>query len=303
MPRGVPPAVRATTTVQTRDDLAGRAAHRQVPRPPDDHTAPYVPIPSAGPWQRSSDGREGRALTTTLETEVVTSLPAAEPRRRNEVLRFFGELPLLIAAALGIALLIKAFLVQPFYIEQESMLPTLHPSERVLVSKLNYRFGDPQRGDIVIFRNPQDPCERNPSLPNCDPSALRRAFDWVVQTFGLPTPTSDDLVKRIVALPGDTLEMRDGQLYVCTTPGCDPLSADGRPKDGLLVKFAITEEEGPRLDKDNIEQTTVAEDQYYVLGDNRDSSVDSRTFGTVKRTEFVGKVVALIWPPTRWQGL
>lgn len=277
-------------------------ASRSVPRPSDDHTAQYVAIPTTSA-NADAPMSTSTARTTVLE-EVVEAVPPGEHGRRGgEVLRFMAELPILIGAALGIALLIKAFLVQPFYIEQESMLPTLHPAERVLVSKLNYRFDEPKRGDIVIFHNPRDPCERDADLPSCDPSPLRRAFDWVVQTFGLPTATSDDLVKRIVALPGDTLEMHEGQLYVCTTPGCDPLTDDFAPKDGLLVKFAITDDEGPRLDKDDIGQLTVPEDEYYVLGDNRDSSVDSRAFGPVKREAFVGKVVALIWPPGRWQGL
>lgn len=226
-----------------------------------------------------------------------------EDGTRAEVLRFFGELPVLIALALGIALLIKAFLVQPFYIEQESMTPTLHPAERVLVSKLNYRFGEPSRGDIVIFHNPRDPCDRAPDGPRCNPTFLRRMFDWIIQTFGLPTGTSDDLVKRIVALPGETVAMRDGEVYVCQTPGCQPLNPDGSPKDGLLVRFATSDVKGPQRDDSDVEAVTVPGDQYYVLGDNRDGSVDSRVFGTVPREEFVGKVVVLLWPPTRWQGL
>jgi signal peptidase I len=226
-----------------------------------------------------------------------------EDRSKAELLRFFGELPVLIALALGIALLIKAFLVQPFYIEQESMEPTLHPSERVLVSKLNYRFGDPARGDVVIFHNPRNPCDRNPDAPVCSPSLPRRMFDWIIQTFGLPTGSSDDLVKRIVALPGETVAMRDGEVYICQTPGCKPLNPDGSPKDGLVVAFAHTEVKGPQRDHDDIDALTVPEDQYYVLGDNRDGSVDSRVFGTVPRKDFVGKVVVLLWPPTRWQGL
>jgi signal peptidase I len=230
--------------------------------------------------------------------------PPSEPKRKgSELLRFFGELPVLIVLALGIALLIKAFLVQPFYIEQESMVPTLHPSERVLVSKLNYRFGDPKRGDVVIFHNPRDPCQRSPEAPRCNPGIARRALDWIVQTFGLPTSTSDDLVKRIVALPGETVAIHDGEVYVCQTPGCHPLTADGAPQDGLLVQFQHTNDEGPQKDDDDYDQLTVPADQYFVLGDNRGGSVDSRVFGTVPRRDFVGKVVVLLWPPTRWQGL
>ena len=127
-------------------------------------------------------------------------------------------------------------------------------------------------------------------------------FDWIIQTFGLPTSTSDDLVKRIVALPGETVAMHGGEVYVCNTP-CEPLNPDGSPKDGLLVAFAHTDTKGPQRDNDEIDATQVPADHYYVLGDNRDGSVDSRVFGPVPRKEFVGKVVVLLWPPTRWQGL
>jgi signal peptidase I len=236
-------------------------------------------------------------------TGVTPPSPDESKSRASEMLHFFGELPVLIALALGIALLIKAFLVQPFYIEQESMVPTLHPSERVLVSKLNYRFGKPARGDVVIFSNPRDPCLRNPDLPRCTQGTVRRALDWIVQTFGLPTGSSDDLVKRIVALPGETVAMHDGEVYICQTPGCHPLTPEGQPQDGLLVAFAHTDTKGPQKDHDDIDQLTVPADQYYVLGDNRDGSVDSRVFGTVPRKDFVGKVVVLLWPPGRWQGL
>jgi signal peptidase I len=243
--------------------------------------------------------------TSAFETipAVEPALPPTDENKRGELLRFFGELPVLIALALGIALLIKAFLVQPFYIEQESMEPTLHPSERVLVSKLNYRFGDPGRGDVVIFHNPRNPCDTNPDAPRCNPSVVRKMFDWIVGTFGLPTGTSDDLVKRIVALPGETVAMQDGEVYVCQTPGCQPLNADGTPKDGLLVQFARTPVKGPEKDDDDLEPLVIPADHYYVLGDNRDGSVDSRVFGAVERKDFVGKVVVLLWPPTRWQGL
>jgi signal peptidase I len=295
-----------------QDEPAAEVSSWFDPEPTETRGVPPVfawePEPMPAPAPSSSPARSPSPVSVATQ-ELREAVPPPEPpavtkeRKWTDTLRFVAELPLLVALALGIALLIKAFLVQPFYIEQESMLPTLHPSERVLVSKLNWRFGDPARGDVVIFHNPRNPCSAAPDSPRCNPSFVRRAIDWVVQTFGLPTGTSDDLVKRIVGLPGETIAMHDGELFVCQTPGCHPLNADGTPKDGLRVEFARTEKKGPDLDRDEIAETTIPEDQYYVLGDNRDGSVDSRTFGPVPRKEFVGKVVVLLWPPTRWQGL
>lgn len=236
--------------------------------------------------------------------------PAADDEiggRAKSALGFLKELPVLVVLALGIALLIKAFLVQAFYIPSASMEPTLERGDRVLVNKLSYRFGDPARGDVIVFRSPYpDPCETSsggtpPS--GCDESFARRAFNWFAEVFGLPTGETRDFIKRIVALPGETIEIRDGQLYVCEDPQCQPLNADGTPKDGRKVTFPASDDEGPHPDHDNMPAFAVPKDQYFVMGDNRANSSDSRVFKGVDRELVVGKAFVLVWPPTRFTGL
>ena len=233
--------------------------------------------------------------------------PAAdEPKKResHSALRFLKELPVLVALALGIALLIKAFLVQAFYIPSASMEPTLTQGDRVLVNKLSYRFGDPKRGDVIVFKDPYpNPCNEQPEAPGCNESVPRKALNWFAEVFGLPTGTTRDFIKRIVALPGETVALADGKVYVCDEPGCDPVDTNGKPKDGHIVDFPHTADEGPQSDDDNFPKFTVPQDEYFVLGDNRANSSDSRSFKGIARDEIIGKAFVLIWPPTRFGGL
>jgi signal peptidase I len=212
-------------------------------------------------------------------------------------LRFLKELPVLIVVALTIALLIKALVVQAFYIEQQSMLPTLEPGQRVLVGKYSYRFGEPKRGDVIIFQDPRQKCGEADASPACNPALTRKVLDWFAEVFGLPTGSKEDLVKRIVGLPGETIAMSKGQVFVCDGPACDPISDDGVPIDGRKIEFPHDEHRGPQADQANLENVTIPADNYFVLGDNRAASADSRSFGAVPRKQFVGKVVLRIWPP------
>lgn len=192
---------------------------------------------------------------------------------------------MLVVLALGIALLIKAFVVQAFFIQMESMEPTLHPSERVLVSKFGYRFDEPERGDIVIIRDPRDPC-RDPDMP-CDRSIPVRVGDWLKELFGLPLSARKDLVKRIVGLPGETISMKDGETYI----------------DGREVELPSTDAEGPQLDDQDLDPVKIPDDAYYLLGDNRAGSADSRSFGPVATDAIVGRAFVVVWPPGGFRGL
>jgi signal peptidase I len=236
--------------------------------------------------------------------DVATPAPEPAKRERPSALRFFKELPVLIVLALGIALLIKAFLVQAFYIPSASMEPTLTQGDRVLVNKLSYRLGDPKRGDVIVFKDPYpDPCDDNPDAPGCDEGIGRKALNWFAEVFGLPTGDTRDFIKRIVAMPGETVAMTDGKVYVCDQPGCAPVDRKGNPKDGRLIDFPHTADEGPQADDDTVPAFTVPDGQYYVLGDNRANSSDSRTFHGIDADDVIGKAFVLIWPPTRFSGL
>ena len=165
------------------------------------------------------------------------------------------EWALLIASALIIALLIKTFLFQAFYIPSDSMVPTLKTNDRVIVNRLSYHLHAVHRGDIVVFKSP----------PNVDPSIK-------------------DLVKRVIALPGETVEGRtDGHIYI----------------DGKILKESYLpkgESPGP-----GFASIKVPADSYWVMGDNRANSRDSRFFPShfIRKKDIVGRVFLRIWPLNR----
>jgi signal peptidase I len=240
--------------------------------------------------------------------EIITPSQEKEPPKEGSgALHFLKELPVLVALALGIALLIKAFLVQAFYIPSASMEPTLTQGDRVLVNKLSYRFGEPKRGDVIVFHDPYpDPCDvREGEEPpvGCDKGFGRQALDWFAEVFGLPTSDTRDFIKRIVALPGETVQIHEGVVYVCGKPACVPLGPDGKPKDGRKIELAHDAEKGPQKDSDNVPAFPVPNDQYYVLGDNRGNSSDSRAFRGIDREKIIGKAFVVVWPVNRFGGL
>jgi signal peptidase I len=183
-----------------------------------------------------------------------------EPRAKKPPWRVALEWLVLIAVALGIAFLIKSFLFQAFYIPSESMKPTLNVGDRVLVNKLST---DPSRGDIVVFEAPE------------------RA-----QSGGI-----EDLVKRTIGLPGDTVTAdADGTVVI-----------DGRRLKepylpaGTVTKFTAVPP-GCGAPENGEPGCVVPKDHYLMLGDNRQFSKDSRVFGPIAQDTIVGRVFVRIWP-------
>ncbi len=175
--------------------------------------------------------------------------PASE--RGASLLHAIGEVLIIVAAALALALLIQQFLVKPFVIPSDSMVPTLVRGDRVLVNRLTYRFGEPQRGDVVVFESPL---------------------------------STDDYIKRVVAVGGDTVAVQGGRLYV-----------NGVPQEELYLNDELMAGDFP--------QVTVPRDEYFVMGDNRNNSGDSRVFGPIAKGRILGKAFAIYWPPGRLRGL
>ncbi len=157
-----------------------------------------------------------------------------------------------IFAAL-LSLLIITFVVQAFYIPSGSMEPTLQIGDRILVSKFSYRLGAIQRGEIVVFRFPLNP--------------------------------SKDFVKRVVALPSETVELRDGVVLINAEP--------------IKELYPTALGAGDRSCTSNYAPSRIPPGQLFVLGDNRCNSEDSRFFGFVPRDNIVGKALFVYWPPQR----
>ncbi|MDQ7858166.1 MAG: signal peptidase I [Armatimonadota bacterium] len=152
-----------------------------------------------------------------------------------------------LVIAFLLAQLVMVSVAQAYMVDQYSMEPTLLPHDRVLVNKFLYRLGEPQRGDIVVLRYPRDP--------------------------------GRNYIKRLVAVPGDRVEIRDGRLRV-----------NGTPIEEIYVNGTPTGDYGPEV---------VPEGSYFVLGDNRNNSEDSRAFGFVRRDLIVGRAMLIYWPPAR----
>ena len=171
-----------------------------------------------------------------------------------------------IIGAIAIVLAVKQWVINPYRVPSSSMEPTLHCarpafgceasfSDRVLACRFCYRLADPKRGDIVVFNTP--------------PLAAARC--------GM----GGTYVKRLIGLPGETWEERDGYVFI-----------NGRRLDEPYIKAA-------RRDSRTIAQITIAPGHYFMMGDNRSGSCDSRMWGTVPRANLIGKVIATYWPPQR----
>lgn len=175
--------------------------------------------------------------------------PAEHDSGREGALRNTIEWIAIIVGAIAVALVVKTFLIQAFYIPSESMFPTLTEDDRVLVNKLSYQLHDVNRGDLVVFERP----------PNEPDSEVK------------------DLIKRVVALEGETIEERDGALYI-----------DGEPLDEPYLE--------PAVESRNLTRMVIPQGHVFVMGDNRGSSRDSRFFGPIDEDLIVGRAFVKVWP-------
>lgn len=180
--------------------------------------------------------------------------PEVDHSRETSYIAWFGEIVLLVGLAFVLAMGVRTFVVQPFYIPTNSMAPTLHVGDRVLVNKLVYRFTGPQPGEIVVFAEPDG--------------------------------GEADLIKRIIAVGGQTIDIDHGTVTV----------------DGVLIEEDYLGD-GMRDDSSLIEPVTVPDGELFVMGDNRSNSSDSRVFGTQPVSAVRGRAFAIYWPPSDTGGL
>jgi signal peptidase I len=156
--------------------------------------------------------------------------------------------------SLAIILPIRYFLVQPFYVKGASMEPNFYDHDYLLIDEISFRFREPQRGEVVVFRYPKDP--------------------------------ADYFIKRIIGLPHERLLVHDDKLYIASTGG-EPVEYS-EPYLGEWIRTSGS------LD------VTLGANQYFVLGDNRGASLDSRSFGPIDRKSIIGRVWVRAWPIDRW---
>jgi signal peptidase I len=180
------------------------------------------------------------------------------------------EVPILLLSAAVLAFLLKTLVAQAFYIPSGSMLPQLQINDRVVVSKLAYRLHPPRRGDIVVFDCPAVSCVHK---QHAGEGLLRKLAEGI----GVVQPSAEEFIKRIVGLPGETVEGRDGVVYV-----------DGRRLiEPYLPPNTVTSDFAP---------IKVPAGHLWVMGDNRTNSSDSRVFGPIPRDTVVGRTIVRVWP-------
>ncbi|MFI2263459.1 signal peptidase I [Streptomyces tubercidicus] len=203
---------------------------------------------------------------------------------------FWKELPILIGIALVLALLIKTFLVQAFSIPSDSMQDTLQRGDRVLVDKLTPWFGSkPQRGEVVVFHDPGGWLNETPTP---EPNPVQKVLSFI----GLmPSAEEKDLIKRVIAVGGDTVECH----------GTGPVKVNGKAlKEDSYIFPGVT----PCGDR-AFGPIKVPKGRIWVMGDHRDDSLDSRYHqnlkgnGTVSEDEVVGRAFTIAWPINRWSTL
>ena len=188
--------------------------------------------------------------------------PAGAPADKPSSTRWLKEAGVVVVVAVLVAVLLRAFVVQTFFIPSGSMEPTLQIGDRILVNKLSYHLHGVDRGNIVVFSRP--PAE------NCG------------------GPEVNDLVKRVIGLPGDVVSLTDGYVYI-----------DGKKLDESWLPASeqgITVA-GPAGNSSNLARPyRVPANDYFVMGDNRTDSCDSRYWGPISQSLIVGKVEVRVWP-------
>jgi signal peptidase I len=212
--------------------------------------------------------------------------PPVEPTPENPWLEGLKTVGLSAVLALGI----RHFVAEARFIPSESMLPTLKVDDRLIVDKVSFKMGSPQRGDVVVFMPPDESvkgCGGRTGLP------LKEKDLWEKITSILtlqdpskpidPNKPKDAFIKRVIGLPGETIEVKEGKVLV-----------NGNP---LVENY--TEEAAQSITP----PTVVAPNTYLVFGDNRNHSCDSRFWGAVPRENMIGKAVVRFWPLDRMGGV
>jgi signal peptidase I len=215
------------------------------------------------------DGSDGGA-------DTVTGTRAARRRahrRRNTI-----EWIVVLAGALVIAVVIKTFLFQAFYIPSDSMEPTLKVGDRVLVNKLSYRLHDVNHGDIVVFDRPST--ERQ-TVQGCDGNPVE-----IPRSTSFNGEQVHDLIKRVIATEGDTVEQRGGHVFV-----------NGKQLDEPYVHKTNGVTDNTPAFRFPSQCITVPPGKVFVLGDNRLDSNASNMFGPIPEGSIVGRAFIRVWPP------
>ena len=182
------------------------------------------------------------------------------------------DLAITVAIAVGIAYLVQAFIVKPYRVPSGSMEPTIAIGERIIASRFTLRFSDPSRDQIIVFH------------PNGVGSDV----------YDTQTASSETFVKRLIGMPGETIGAAGGEVYVCTGDGpAEGGSIESTPGCRFLDEPFVSSPQ------DDFGPTRIPDDRYFMMGDNRADSDDSRNWGSITKGQMIGTAFMSYWPPNR----
>jgi signal peptidase I len=219
-------------------------------------------VPEGGEVPVAADTEAQPPVTDTADGRAETGPEPSAKRRSGR--SWLVELVVIVVVVLGASFLVRTFVVQTFYIPSGSMIPTLQVGDRILVDKLSYHLHGVGRGDIVVFSKP--PLEHQ---------------------------NINDLVKRVIGLPGETISSVNGQIYI-----------NGKLLPEPWLQPGVKSTPGPNPVPFNLDKPyKIPAGEYFVMGDNRTDSEDSRWFGPIPRSLIVGRAFVRIWPLSHLGGL
>ncbi|MGI9116326.1 MAG: signal peptidase I [Gaiellales bacterium] len=182
------------------------------------------------------------------------------------------DLVITVVIAVGIAYLVQAFIVKPYRVPSGSMEPTISIGERIIASRFTLRFSDPQRNQIIVF---------HPNGVGAD-------------VYNTNSASSETFVKRLIGMPGETIGATGGHVYVCSGPG---------PAEGGSVKSTpgctFLSQPFVSSPQDDFGPTKIPANRYFMMGDNRADSDDSRNWGPITKDQMIGVAFMSYWPPSR----
>lgn len=204
--------------------------------------------------KKEKDAIEGKEDLIEALEEV-----AASPAKKKEQSSFFQSIGIFVLEVIKVVVIslviiipVRYYLIQPFYVKGASMEPNFHDYEYLIIDEISYRFESPQRGEVVVVRSPND--------------------------------RSQYFIKRIIGLPGETVEIKDGQVIIYN---------DRYPAG---VELDESEYLASTIKTQGRDVVKLENDQCYLLGDNRTSSLDSRLFGPLRLSDIVGRAWVRAWP-------